>query len=193
MGIGFSRFKLKETCAVPVSGAAFCLALCCILLKKASLFSCFIYRIGQVTLKMNSAQVVEPPVNVISNTPSGLHSPGLSRSLVFLCHCGGWSPGAVAVTAYCRKGISKRISISFSLIGMTRWVLNGISGKVEFLKMALHCSPRRFPILLCSAFQYYFLGLMLHQPCTRELSSLNGHRNWCVCVCCDGCFGLTHM
>ena len=65
-GTGFSRFKLKETCAVPVSGAAFSLALCCILLKKASLFSCFIYRIGQVTLKMNSAQVVEPPVNVIS-------------------------------------------------------------------------------------------------------------------------------
>ena len=69
VGTGFSRFKLKETCAVPVSGAAFSLALCCILLKKASLFSWFIYRIGQVTLKMNSAQVVEPPINVISNSP----------------------------------------------------------------------------------------------------------------------------
>ena len=67
--------------------------------------------------------------------------------------------------------------ISFSLIGMRRWVLNGISGQVVFLKMDLHCFPRRFPILLCSAFQYFFLGLMLHQPYTRDLSSLNGHRN----------------
>ena len=64
---------------------------------------------------------------------------------------GGWSPGAVAVTACCRKWISKRTSISFSLVGMRRWVLNGISGQILFLKMALHCFLRRLALLLCSA------------------------------------------
>ena len=48
VGNGFFRFKFKETCGgkFAVSGVAFSLALCCILLKKAGLFSCFIYRIG---------------------------------------------------------------------------------------------------------------------------------------------------
>ena len=53
---------------------------------------------------------------------------------------GGWSPGAVAVTAYCSKGISKtskRTSISFSVVGMRRWVLNGISGQIVFLKIVM--------------------------------------------------------
>ena len=44
----FSSFKFKETGAgkFPVSGATFSLPLLCTLLKKAGLFSCFIYRIG---------------------------------------------------------------------------------------------------------------------------------------------------
>ena len=54
---------------------------------------------------------------------------------------------------YCRKEISKRTSISFSVAGMRRWVLNGISGQIVFLKMALHCFLRRLPLLLCGAFQ----------------------------------------
>ena len=45
MGNGFFRFKFKETCRgkFAVSGVAFSLVLCCILLEKESLFSCFIY------------------------------------------------------------------------------------------------------------------------------------------------------
>ena len=40
----------------------------------------------------------------------------------------------VAVTAYCSKGISK---ISFSVVGMRRWLLNGISGQIVFLKIVM--------------------------------------------------------
>ena len=81
--------------------------------------------------------------------------PEFLRSSVIVSS-GGWSPSAVAVTAYCSKGISKtskRTSIFFSLVGMRRWVLNGISGQIVFLKMALHCFPPRLPPLLCRAFQ----------------------------------------
>ena len=49
---------------------------------------------------------------------------------------GRWSPGAVAVTVYSRKGISKRTSIFFSLVGMGQGVLNGISGQVVLLKIS---------------------------------------------------------
>ncbi|KAK2547610.1 hypothetical protein P5673_032391, partial [Acropora cervicornis] len=55
--------------------------------------------------------------------------PKFLRSSLILSS-GGWSPGAVAVHAYCSKGISKRTSMSFSLVGVRRRVLNGISGKM---------------------------------------------------------------
>ena len=40
----------------------------------------------------------------------------------------------VAVAAYCSKGISK---IFFSVVGMRRWPLNGISGQIVFLKIVM--------------------------------------------------------
>ena len=40
----------------------------------------------------------------------------------------------VAVTAYGSKGISKT---SFSVVGVRRWLLNGISGQIVFLKIVM--------------------------------------------------------
>ena len=72
----------------------------------------------------------------------------------------GWSPGALAVTAYCHKEISKTTSVSFSLVERRDCVLKGISGE-DFQEDSALFSIAFFRVVIFNNIS--FLGLMLHQ------------------------------